>query len=309
MMPAVRPAGDRGALIDLPDSAAAVRLARALTGRPDLVDVVPGHRTVLVTWAGASVRTTSRQLAASALAGGSAARIGAERRDPGGLRRRRSRGGGAPRGPLARGGGRAARRGRYIVAFIGFAPGFAYLVGGDERLAVPRLPRPRERVQAGSVAIAGPYSGVYPRESPGGWRLIGRTSLALFDPQRDLARTALERRPRPVHAAVNEVAVVRAGPLTTVQDRGRPGLAQLGVPPSGAADQRALELGNRIVGNDPGAAALESTLLGPALRFAEPALVAVTGAEADATISGRPLEHGLSVGVPAGGTARAGPLP
>ena len=99
---------------------------------------------------------------------------------------------------------------------------------------------------------------------------------------------------------MNEVAVVRAGPLTTVQDRGRPGLARLGVPPSGAADQRALELGNRTVGNDPGAAALETTLIGPALRFAEPALVAVTGAEADATVSGRPLERGHPVEVPAG---------
>ena len=99
---------------------------------------------------------------------------------------------------------------------------------------------------------------------------------------------------------MNEVAVVRAGTLTTVQDRGRPGLARLGVPPSGAADQRALELGNRTVGNDPGAAALEATLIGPALRFAEPALVAVTGAEADATVSGRPLERGRPVEVPAG---------
>ncbi len=71
MMPAARPAGDRGALIELPDSAAAVRLARALTGRPDLVDVVPGHRTVLVTWAGVRPHDLEA-LAASALAGGSA---------------------------------------------------------------------------------------------------------------------------------------------------------------------------------------------------------------------------------------------
>ena len=73
------------------------------------------------------------------------------------------------------------------------------------------------------------------------------------------------------------IEVLRAGPLTTVQDRGRPGLAHLGVPPSGAADQRAYELGNALVGNDPGAAALEATLVGPVLRFREPALVAVTG--------------------------------
>ena len=100
--------------------------------------------------------------------------------------------------------------------------------------------------------------------------------------------------------------MVRAGPLTTVQDRGRPGLAQLGVPPSGAADQRSLELGRRIVGNDPGAAALEATLIGPALRFTMEALVAVTGAEADATVSGRPLERGLSIEVPAGGLLELG---
>ena len=66
----------------------------------------------------------------------------------------------------------------------GFAPGFAYLLGGDDRLQVARLSQPRERVPAGSVAIAGPYSGVYPRESPGGWRLLGHTPLLLFDPAR-----------------------------------------------------------------------------------------------------------------------------
>ena len=105
---------------------------------------------------------------------------------------------------------------------------------------------------------------------------------------------------------MNEVGVVRAGLLTTVQDRGRPGLARLGVPPSGAADQRALELGNRSVGNALAAAGLEATLLGPALRFAEPALVAVTGAEAGATVSGRPLERGRAVEVPAGGVLELG---
>jgi len=73
------------------------------------------------------------------------------------------------------------------------------------------------------------------------------------------------------------IEVLRAGPLTTVQDRGRPGFAHLGVPPSGAADLRAYELGNAQVGNDAGAAALEATLVGPLLRFTEPGLVSVTG--------------------------------
>jgi KipI family sensor histidine kinase inhibitor len=73
----------------------------------------------------------------------------------------------------------------YTVGFIGFAPGFAYLIGGDERLHLPRRSEPRTRVPAGSVAVAGPYSGVYPREGPGGWQLIGRTSFELFDPAHD----------------------------------------------------------------------------------------------------------------------------
>jgi KipI family sensor histidine kinase inhibitor len=71
------------------------------------------------------------------------------------------------------------------VGFGGFAPGFAYLVGGDQRLAVPRRSEPRTKVPAGSVALAGEFSGVYPRESPGGWQLIGHTDAVLFDVGRD----------------------------------------------------------------------------------------------------------------------------
>lgn len=71
------------------------------------------------------------------------------------------------------------------VAFGGFAPGFAYLVGGDPRLQVPRRDEPRTRVPAGAVGLAGEFTGVYPRESPGGWQLIGRTDAAMWDLDRD----------------------------------------------------------------------------------------------------------------------------
>jgi KipI family sensor histidine kinase inhibitor len=71
------------------------------------------------------------------------------------------------------------------VAFSGFAPGFAYLTGGDARLQVPRRSEPRTRVPAGAVGLAGEFSGVYPRESPGGWQLLGRTDLVLWDESRD----------------------------------------------------------------------------------------------------------------------------
>jgi KipI family sensor histidine kinase inhibitor len=70
----------------------------------------------------------------------------------------------------------------YVVAFVGFSPGFAYLIGLPRELELPRLVSPRERVPAGSVAIAGPFSAVYPHTTPGGWRLLGRTKAVLFDP-------------------------------------------------------------------------------------------------------------------------------
>ncbi|MDG2516302.1 5-oxoprolinase subunit PxpB [Lysobacter soli] len=75
--------------------------------------------------------------------------------------------------------------GDYTVAMIGFAPGFPYLSGLDPALALPRLATPRARVAAGSVAIGGAQTGIYPRESPGGWRLLGRTPWTLFDPRRE----------------------------------------------------------------------------------------------------------------------------
>jgi 5-oxoprolinase (ATP-hydrolysing) subunit B len=73
---------------------------------------------------------------------------------------------------------------RYRVAFCGFSPGFAYLTGLAVTLHVPRLTEPRTRVPAGSVGIAGEFTGVYPQPSPGGWRLLGRTEAALWDLQR-----------------------------------------------------------------------------------------------------------------------------
>ncbi|HZM80792.1 MAG TPA: allophanate hydrolase subunit 1 [Candidatus Limnocylindrales bacterium] len=73
----------------------------------------------------------------------------------------------------------------FTVAFCGFAPGFAYLSGLPPHCRVSRLDTPRTSVPAGSVAVAGEYAGVYPRSSPGGWRLLGHTDVALFDLERD----------------------------------------------------------------------------------------------------------------------------
>lgn len=73
----------------------------------------------------------------------------------------------------------------YLVAFCGFAPGFAYLRGLPDRLALPRLATPRTRVPVGSVAVADAWTGIYPSSSPGGWRLLGRTEVTLFDATRE----------------------------------------------------------------------------------------------------------------------------
>ncbi len=182
---ATRPVGDRGVLVDLPDNPAALRVARALTGRAEFVEVVPGHRTVLLTWAGEEPPQDLDERVEWALttdlppAAGRRIEIpvvydGADLDEVAQLVQL------SPEEVVAR-----HTAADYVAAFIGFAPGFAYLLGGDELLTVPRRPHPRKRVAAGSVAIAGPYSGVYPRDTPGGWRLLGRTSVSMFDATRE----------------------------------------------------------------------------------------------------------------------------
>jgi KipI family sensor histidine kinase inhibitor len=176
-------AGDRGALLEFPDNSTAVRVARALAGTSGrFVDVVPGHRTVLVTWTNDAEQEDLLAVAEAAL-------DAREEREPGKDVEIPVAYGGPDLEYVARHAGLSAEElaarhlaAEYVVAFLGFAPGFAYLLGGDDRLNVPRLNEPRERVPSGSVALGGPYSGIYPRETPGGWRIIGRTTVTLFDP-------------------------------------------------------------------------------------------------------------------------------
>jgi len=184
----VRRAGDTGVLVETGDLTMSHRLHAAVraAGIEGIVDVVPGERTVLVTVdprrcepgrlaallptlppAEASsgdltpvdipVTYDGEDLAEVAeLAGISAEAVAARH--------------------LA---------GDYTVAYLGFAPGFAYLTGLDPTLHVPRRESPRTSVPAGSVAIAGPYTAVYPSASPGGWRLLGHSGLGLWDTRRE----------------------------------------------------------------------------------------------------------------------------
>lgn len=208
------------------------------------------------------------------------------------------------------------------VAFSGFAPGFGYVVSSDPLFDVPRRSSPRTRVPAGSVALAGQFTGVYPRESPGGWQLIGLTDALMWDIDRDppallspgttvrfervreqvvmpenadehvVERRVADRRAAagapdpglPTHAAVE---IVRPSLQLLVQDAGRPGFAALGVSASGAADRRAMREANRAVGNEADAAVLES-VGGAVLRFRGAGVAAVTGAVGSLQL----IEHG-----------------
>jgi KipI family sensor histidine kinase inhibitor len=200
----VEPFGDCALLVvlgDRPDAAltarataiaAAIqraRVARGWLGRP-----VPAHATVLVPFDPLPIERRAavevvRELAAAAPSGGDAS---GPSRPPVEIAVRY----GGPDGPdldaVAEATGlsvasvvEAHAAAEHRVLFLGFAPGFAYLGGLPAALAMPRRAGPRERVPAGSVGIAGEQTGIYPREMPGGWQLIGRTEEVLFDPARD----------------------------------------------------------------------------------------------------------------------------
>jgi KipI family sensor histidine kinase inhibitor len=214
------------------------------------------------------------------------------------------------------------------VAFIGFAPGFAYLVGLDPALAaVPRRPRPRPSVPGGSLALAGGFAAIYPQSSPGGWHLLGRTEMRLFDPLRppySLLRAGDRVRLRAAEIADETAApsgpgrrqslppdagrcvrVEDAGLFSLVQDQGRRGAARLGVPRAGAADPDSFRIANRLVGNADSAAAIEVTGRGPTLRFSAAAHVAVVG-PVEVTVDGRSVPSATVVPVDAGHTVSVG---
>ncbi len=230
------------------------------------------------------------------------------------------------------------------VAFAGFAPGFGYLVDGDPRLQVPRRDEPRTRVPAGAVGLAGSFSGVYPRASPGGWQLLGHTDTVLWDADRDPpallgpgARVRFRRAsadpaaPAPTdHAPARHVdtdggrgapaadqmcphgaedgavEIVAVGSLALVQDLGRPGHAAVGVPRSGAADRAALRLANRLVANAEDAAGIEVLLGGLVVRARRLLTVALAGAAAPAAVDGTPVGHHAVLTLRPGQTLKLG---
>ncbi|MFP3462238.1 5-oxoprolinase/urea amidolyase family protein [Arthrobacter globiformis] len=199
----------------------------------------------------------------------------------------------------------------WTVAFAGFAPGFGYMVGENQSLEVPRRSSPRTAVPAGSVALAGNYSAVYPRKSPGGWQLIGRTGAKMWDldrPEpalaspghrvqfravRDVVQMAGHEGRRPdtekngsqaVPATTSGLRVLAPGIHSLIEDLGRQGHSALGVSAAGALDRASLRRANRLVGNAPSAAAIETVAGGLRVQAVGDQVVAVAGAPSALTV-------------------------
>lgn len=205
---------------------------------------------------------------------------------------------------------------QWTAAFAGFSPGFMYLSPQEPRL-IPRLSTPRTQVPAGSVALGGEFSAVYPTASPGGWQLIARVGEKLWDSTRaepslvrvgdslhfnvvhdlDDGREIIELRSSnptlPAQTATDTTAhltnpaatqelpvaleVTNPGPLTMFEDLGRPSFGSLGVTASGALDRSSLRRANRLVGNASHAAALETVMWGLRVRAVIDVVLAVSG--------------------------------
>jgi KipI family sensor histidine kinase inhibitor len=183
----VLPYGDRALLVEVADLAAvaAVRTALERSPLPGQRDLVPAARTVLVVLdrppsdldAATLRRLTPDAAPVGETAGTLELAVVFDGEDLGDVAELTGRSVAALIAALT--------GAELTVAFGGFAPGFGYLSGLPGELHVPRRATPRTRVPAGSVALAGPFAGVYPQASPGGWQLVGRTDAVLFDVDRD----------------------------------------------------------------------------------------------------------------------------
>lgn len=220
------------------------------------------------------------------------------------------------------------------VDILGFMPGFAYCSGLDPSLKLPRLEKPRTAVPPGSVAIAELQTAIYPKTTPGGWNIIGRSPDLLFDP--------LKERPSLLHAGdrvqfieididqfekiqadeilsksqqikkhglqKGAVEVISSGLLTTIQGSPRYGLAHLALSAGGPMDKESARLANTLVGNSEDAAGLEITGTGPKLLFREDTWVAWVGPSCIAQIDGQMVSGNRPVYIRDGQTLSFGAM-
>lgn len=208
----------------------------------------------------------------------------------------------------------------WVAAFGGFAPGFTYCVPEDasRALAIPRRDSPRTAVPAGAVALAGEFSAVYPRTSPGGWQLIGTTATPMWDstatppalvaPGDRVHYHAVDTLPADTQTARKHLATPPRRPVFTLddaglqtlyQDLGRQGNGNLGVTTSGSTDRASARTANAAVGNKRNATLLEN-VGGLTMTALAETVICVTGADAEVTVGGRPAPLATPTIVPAG---------
>ncbi|WP_027229611.1 urea amidolyase family protein [Phyllobacterium sp. UNC302MFCol5.2] len=208
----------------------------------------------------------------------------------------------------------------YTVAFTGFAPGFAYMACDDPAFDVPRRKSPRARIPAGAVALGGKFGGIYPSEGPGGWQLLGRTPLKMWDVGRspaallapgdrvqfrNVTSEAAVLSPKEIFGvetvtrklSAEGLLITRADRPALYQDRGRLKQARQGVSESGALDRKSFIEANLCVGNPRGATVVEIAYGGFALKTDRPVTLALCGATTPATIR---TNSGKSVYAPIG---------
>lgn len=192
----------------------------------------------------------------------------------------------------------------YKVFMTGFTPGFAYMGSVDEKLITQRKAQPRLKVEPGSVAIAGNQTGIYPLATPGGWNIIGKTPLTIFDKEKSnpfllkagdlvkfvpITKDEFERFPKkdkfnhiklPAKSVLIKKQIIhieQCGFLTTIQDEGRNRTLQYGVSKGGAIDLYSLKLANILIGNADDAPVLEITQAPHRFHFLKDVLVAFAG--------------------------------
>lgn len=325
-------------VVELDDLAQAIALHHSLmqTPIPGVHEVVPASRTVMIRFHPSVIRAThlaeligQRDVSAPLASDGELVRVPVHYtgEDLGEVARLT---GLSPDEVIARHTGAI-----YTVAFTGFAPGFVYLVGGDPCLNVPRRAVPRIAIPSGAVGLAGIYSGIYPRTSPGGWQIIGQTDVPMFDLANDppvllrpgmrvqftaaeqassagigpsveshQAQTSDQAKDAPdmpaqlpadraaaTATAARTLVIEEPGLAATVQDLGRPGHADLGISRSGALDHDSLRCASRLVGNHSDAACIE-TYGGLRVRAMGEQVLAIAGAEVDATIDASRIDAG-----------------
>ncbi|MBU3616882.1 urea amidolyase family protein [Polynucleobacter sp. JS-Polo-80-F4] len=218
----------------------------------------------------------------------------------------------------------------YTADILGFMPGFAYFSGLNPKLLLPRLPSPRSTVPKGSVAIAELQTAIYPRTTPGGWNLIGRSPNQMFDiqnhppglfmagDQMQIQEITLDEfqkldqknthheiiRALDKNNPQGSIEVLQSGTFTSIQDEPRLGFSHWAVGPGGACDLSSLHLANALVGNPIGMAAIEMTSSGPTLLFHQATCIAWVGADCDGIVNGQRIPGNRPVWLAKGSTLK-----